>query len=290
LIIQALKKNFPVTTLCQALGIHRSSFRYWSERSKRVRPERLQELEMVKTIFKESNGSAGARTVATIASSRNTPLSRYRAGRLMKQCQLRSRQQPKHAYKPAWQDHAAVPNKLNRRFNCKAPNQAWCGDVTFSRSGKGWVYLAIVMDLYARKPIGWAISKTPNSKLTADALNMAFISRGNPSNVLFHSDQGCHYTSKEFRDYLLRYEIEQSMSRKGNCWDNAPMERFFRSLKSEWVPRNGYRSIADAKAGIINYIIGYYSQVRPHTHNGGLAPNAAEAKYWKTSYPVAKYT
>jgi putative transposase len=162
--------------------------------------------------------------------------------------------------------------------------------VTYIWAGNRWAYLAMVMDLFARKPIGWALSFSPNSQLTAEALTMAFEARGRPKDVMFHSDQGCHYTSRFFRQVLWRYQIKQSMSRRGNCWDNAPMERFFRSLKSEWVPKMGYRSFDEAKAAIINYIIVYYSQVRPHTHNGGLAPNVAEKQYWNEYYPVAKIT
>ena len=97
---------------------------------------------------------------------------------------------------------------------------------------------------------------------------------------MFHSDQGCHYTSVYYRQLLWRYQIKQSMSRRGNCWDNAPMERFFRRLKSEWIPDTGFHSFNEAKQTVWNYIIGYYSQVRPHGHNDGLAPNEAEKKFW----------
>ena len=112
---------------------------------------------------------------------------------------------------------------------------------------------------------------------------MAFELRGRPDDLMFHSDQGCHYTSVHYRQLLWRYQIKQSISRRGNCWDNAPMERFFRSLKSEWVPDTGFHSFNEAKQTVWNYIIGYYSQVRPHSHNDGLAPNAAEEKFWISS-------
>ena len=276
--------------LCQAFDVHRSSYKYWRIRSRQINPERVKELALVKSIFKESNGSAGARTIASIATGRDHPLSRYRAGRLMKSCQLISCQQPKHRYKQAKQEHVAIPNHLDRQFDVKEPNQVWCGDVTYIWTGKRWSYLAIVMDLHSRKPIGWAISHSPDSKLTGDALIMAYESRGKPKGVMYHSDQGCHYTSRKFRQLLWRFQIKQSMSRRGNCWDNAPMERFFRSLKSEWVPQTGYESFGQAKAAIIDYIIGYYSQVRPHQHNEGLPPNMAEQKYWLEYKTVAKFT
>lgn len=289
-MIQTLKESYPIKSLCETFEVHRSSYKYWSARCTKINPERVIELALIKSIFAESNGSAGARSIATIATDRGTPLSRYRAGRLMKQCQLNSRQQPKHAYKKATQEHIAVPNHLDRKFDVSAPNQVWCGDVTYIWTGKRWAYLAIVMDLFARKPVGWAISYSPNSQLTASALSMAYESRGRPKGVMFHSDQGCHYTSRKYRQYLWRYQIKQSLSRRGNCWDNAPMERFFRSLKSEWVPQIGYRSFNEAKIAITNYIIGYYSQVRPHQHNAGKAPNSAELNYWNDLKSVAKIT
>jgi len=289
-MIEQLKKSYAVKMLCQAFEVHRSSYNYWTKRSKTINPKKLNEMTLVKTIFAESNGSAGARTIATIATDRGTELSRYRAGRLMEQCDLKSCQQPKHTYKKAKQAHIEIPNHLNREFDVAAPDQVWCGDVTYIWTGQRWAYLALVMDLFARKPVGWAMSFSPNSQLTCDALTMAFESRGRPKNMMFHSDQGCHYTSQKFRQLLWRYQIKQSMSRRGNCWDNAPMERFFRSLKSEWVPQTGYQSFSQAKHEIIDYIIGYYSQVRPHRHNDGLTPNVAEEKYWIEYNSVAKKT
>ncbi len=289
-MIKRLQESYPVTTLCYAFDVHRSSYKYWVARSKTINPKKINEQAMVKAIHHESNGSAGARTTASIATERGIALSRYRAGRLMRQCGLVSCQQPKHAYKKAKQVHIAIPNHLDRAFNVAAPDQVWCGDVTYIWTGKCWAYLAIVMDLFARKPIGWAFSYSPNSQLTGDALTMAFESRGRPKNVMFHSDQGCHYTSREFRQSLWRYQIKQSMSRRGNCWDNAPMERFFRSFKSEWMPQTGYQSFNEANTEIVNYIIGYYSQVRPHQHNNGIAPNAAEKNYWIEYNSVANIT
>lgn len=164
------------------------------------------------------------------------------------------------------------------------------GDVTYVWTGQRWSYLAVVLDLYARKVVGWSFSNSPDSQLTAKALTMAYESRGKPEGVMFHSDQGSHYTSIRFRQYLWRYQIKQSMSRRGNCWDNAPMERFFRSLKTEWVPEMGYRSFAQAQRSIFDYITGYYNQFRPHQHNGGLAPNKTEGFFWNSSKSVANIT
>lgn len=154
-------------------------------------------------------------------------------------------------------------------------------------AGNRWIFLAVVMDLFARKSIDWAMS--PNSQLTGKALSMAFESRGKSKNVLFHSDQGSHYTSRAYRQLLWRYQIKQSLSRRGNYWDNTPMERFFRSLKTEWVSMIGCRSFTEAQQRIIRYIIGYYSQLRPHQYNDGLTPNESERLYWKNSKTVTNF-
>jgi len=276
--------------LCEAFQVHRSSYKYWTRRSKTVSPERLKSLAVVKAIHVESKASAGARTISVIATGRDYPLSRYRVTGLMKAQGLVSTQLPKHAYKKAAQEHVLIPNQLNRQFSVGRPNEVWCGDVTYIWSGRRWAYLAVVMDLFARKPVGWAMSLSPNSQLTGQALSMAYESRGRPKDLMFHSDQGCHYTSVFYRQLVWRYQINQSMSRRGNCWDNAPMKRFFRSLKSEWMPDTGFQSFAEAKQTVLDYILGYYSHVRPHSHNDGLTPNQAERMFRINSKPVAKST
>lgn len=225
-----------------------------------------------------------------MVTTQGMPLSRYRASKLMKSLGLISRQLPGHRYRKAMQEHIEIPNYLDRQFDVECPNQVWVGDVTYIWSGQRWLYLAVVMDLFARKPVGWAMSTSPDSKLTGKALTMAYESRGKPKGLMFHSDQGSHYTSRYYRQLLWRYQIKQSLSRRGNCWDNSPMERFFRSLKSEWVPTLGYQSAVEAQQEITHYITGYYSQLRPHRHNGGLSPNESERLYWKNSKTVARFT
>lgn len=225
-----------------------------------------------------------------MVSAEGLTLSRYRAARRMKQLGLVSNQLPKHRYKKADQPHTDIPNRLEREFDVDAPNKVWAGDITYLWTGIRWAYLALVLDLFARKPVGWALSLSPDSELTKKALTMAYESRGEPKGVMFHSDQGCQYTSLAFRQQLWRYQMTQSMSRRGNCWDNAPMERFFRSLKTEWIAETGYASFTEAKHGITEYITGYYSQLRPHAHNDGLAPNVAEKQYWDAQKSVAKMT
>lgn len=279
--------------LCEVLDVHRSTFRYWLGRDKSISPEAIQLRSLVREAHRVSNGSAGARTVAYMITNDNThniTLTRYRAGRLMKKLALISCQRPRHAYKKAAREHVAIPNLLERQFAVSAPNQVWCGDVSFIWAGKRWAYLAVVIDLFARQPIGWAMSHSADSDLTCQALTMAFERRGKPKHVMYHSDQGSHYSSRKFRRLLWRYRMTQSMSRRGNCWDNSPMERFFRSLKTEWVPTTGYRSFTEARQKIRDYIVGYYSRLRPHSYNRGLTPNESERRYWNNYKPVANFT
>lgn len=276
--------------LCCVFGVHRSSYRAWRDRPKRLSETEWRLREHVKAAYELSNGSAGARTIASMVTAQGCPLSRYRATRRMQALGLVSSQQPKHRYKRAEQPHTNIPNRLDRQFDVVAPNKVWAGDITYIWTGRRWAYLAIVLDLFARQPVGWALSLNPDSVLTKKALTMAYESRGEPKGVMFHSDQGCQYTSLSFRQQLWRYQMVQSMSRRGNCWDNSPVERFIRSLKTEWMPEIGYRTFEEAKHHITEYIIGYYSQFRPHTHNDGLAPRVVEQQYWNTQKTVAKNT
>lgn len=252
--------------------------------------QELQFREQVKEAHALSNGSAGARTIATMLTTAGNPASRYRVGRRMKALRLVSSQIPTHRYKKADQPHAGIPNRLDRQFDVKSPNKAWLGDITYVWSGRRWAYLAVVMDLFARRPVGWSLSLNADSQLTRNALAMAYEMRGNPSGVMFHSDQGCQYTSLTFQQQVWRYQMVQSMSRRGNCWDNSPMERFFRSLKNEWIPETGYQSFEEAKSRITDYLIGYYSRFRPHVHNKGLTPVKAEENYWNAQKAVATLT
>jgi len=279
-----------VDALCGLFGVHRSSYRAWRDRRRGVSVEEYQLCEQIKAVHSLSNGSAGARSIAQMVTASGTPLSRYRAGRRMKRLGLVSSQQQKHRYRKADQLHVGIPNRLDRQFDVKAPNTVWSGDITYVWTGKRWAYLALVLDLFARRPVGWALSLSADSALTRKALTMAYEARGEPKGVMFHSDQGCQYTSLAFRQQVWRYQMVQSMSRRGNCWDNSPMERFFRSLKTEWIPETGYRSFDEAKGRITDYILGYYSRFRPHGNNDGLPPVIAKRQYWNAQKAVAKMT
>jgi len=287
-LIDTLKESYSISRLCTTFGIHRSSYRYWLEKHGKINVKNLHIDAHVKAAFALSEGSAGARTVATLVTQDGYPLSRYRASKAMKRLSLVSCQPTVHQYKIAKKEHVTIKNHLNREFSPVRPNQVWCGDVTYLWVGNKWQYLAAVLDLYSRKIVGFALSNSPDSKLTKRALSNAFEARGRPEDLLFHSDQGCHYTSLAFRQLIWQYQIKQSMSRRGNCWDNAPMERFFRSLKTESMPKKGYINEDLAKRSVMNYIHKYYNAVRPHSHNVGLSPNKKEIFYWKISNSLAR--
>lgn len=163
---------------------------------------------LVKDTWNLSGGSAGARTIATIVATQySVKMSRYLAGKLMKGLGITSCQNVKHRYKRTSKEHVYIPNLLDRQFAVTAPNQVWCGDVTYIWTGKRWDYLAFVLDLFARKPVGWALSTSSDTTLTLKALQMAWEMLGQPKGLMFHSDQGSHYTSLEYRQRLWRYQI-----------------------------------------------------------------------------------
>jgi putative transposase len=200
---------------------------------------------------------------------------RYKARSLMRENELESKLPGKHRYKPALSPSDIAPNRLDREFEVSGADQVWCGDITYVWSGSCWLYLALVTDLYKRRIVGWACSKSPDTDLAVAALRMAYESRGRPKKVMFHSDQGCQYTSVRFRQCLWSYQMIQSMSRRGNCWDNAPMERVFRSFKTEWMPKNGYPEYEQAERDIHGFIR-YYNYQRGHSYNDYVAPVVAE--------------
>ncbi|MHA6370702.1 IS3-like element ISEc31 family transposase, partial [Escherichia coli] len=271
-IVARLSDSHSVVSLCSALEIHRSSYRYWRKRRDTVNPARVRLCSEIRRAWNQSRGSAGARTLAEMLTQNGVPMSRYRAGRLMKYLNLSSCQPGKHQYKNARQEHTCLPNLLERQFAVPEPDRVWCGDITYIWAGNRWCYLAVVMDLFARRVIGWSLSANADTALISSALRMAYEVRGQPRDVMFHSDQGSQYTGLKYQQLLWRYRIKQSVSRRGNCWDNSPMERFFRSLKTEWVPTDGYTGKDVARQQISSYILNYYNSVRPHHYNGGLTP------------------
>ncbi|WP_420197168.1 IS3 family transposase [Escherichia coli] len=289
-IAARLSDSHTVVSLCSALEIHRSSYRYWRKRRDTVNPARVRLCSEIRRAWNQSRGSAGARTLAEMLTQNGVPMSRYRAGRLMKYLNLSSCQPGKHQYKNARQEHTSLPNLLERQFAVPEPDRVWCGDITYLWAGNRWCYLAVVMDLFARRVIGWSLSAHADTALISSALRMTYETRGQPRDVVFHSDQGSQYTGLKYQQLLWRCRINQSVSRRGNSWDNSPMERFFRSLKTEWVPTNGYAGKDEARQQINDYILNYYNSVRPHHYNGGLTPEESENRYHFYCKTVANIT
>lgn len=262
--------------LCQTFEVKRSVFYDFKQRVNKVDADRINLRAIVKSLFDQSRSSAGARTISAALKLMGHTVGRFKAGSLMKEANLESKQPGKHRYKIAKEERIDIPNHLAREFTVTRPNQVWCGDITYLWTGKQWHYLAVVLDLFTRRVVGWSLSENPDTNLTLKALEMAWQTRGEPSELMFHSDQGVQYTSIKFRQSLWRKQIKQSMSRRGNCWDNAPMERVFRSFKTEWVPETGFTSKSEAIKEAGYYLMSYYNWKRPHHYNDGLPPAVAE--------------
>lgn len=193
----------------------------------------------INELFSQSRSSAGSRSIVAMLLDEGVEVGRFKVRGLMKEQGLISKPPGSHAYKRATVERLDIPNVLDRQFTVVAPSKVWCGDITYIWAQGRWHYLAVVLDLYSRRVVGRAMSARPDAKLVIKALDRAYEMRGRPQGVLFHSDQGSQYASRSFRQRLWCYRITQSMSRRGNCYDNAPMERLFRSLKTEWVPTVG---------------------------------------------------
>ena len=217
---------------------------YYAHHLRRRSPgvERIRLRSRVNELFTQSRNAAGSRSIVSMMQDDGEQIGRFKVRGLMRELGLISKQPGSHAYKKATVERPDIPNTLNRKFDVPEPNKVWCGDITYIWAQGKWHYLAVVMDLYARRIVGWALSGNPDADLVTKALDMAYEQRGKPQGLLFHSDQGSQYGSRHFRQRLWRYRISQSMSRRGNCYDNSPMERVFRSLKTEWIPSMGYMS------------------------------------------------
>lgn len=276
-MIDKLRVHYKLCELLSALNVARSSYSYRCQKAHRIDTEQERLKAKVIAIYQASRGASGARRISSALKQQGETVGRSKARSLLNSVGLvsklpKKRQQKKKSYR----ESLIASNKLNRQFTVGLPNMVWCGDITHIWAGEQWLYLAVVMDLCKRRIIGWACQSQPSTGLTIRALRMAYESRGLPKGVMFHSDQGCQYTSQTFREHLALYRMEQSMSRRGNCWDNAPVERFFRSYKSEWMPEYGYNRFEQAQQDIADFIR-YYNYERGHSYNKYMAPALAEA-------------
>ncbi len=272
-----LRAHYKLGELVSAFGVARSSYSYRCQKIRKVDHEKERLKAKVIAIHQRSRGAVGARRVSKTLKQQGEPVGRDKASRLMKAANVVSKL-PKRRKRPkkAANESTIAPNLLKREFTVELPNVYWCGDITHVWAGDQWLYLAVVMDLCKRRIIGWACSTEPKTSVVIRALRLAYESRGLPKGLTFHSDQGCQYTSQVFRDQLRTYQMTQSMSRRGNCWDNSPVERFFRTFKSEWMPEYGYLNVDQAQQDIAEFMR-YYNYERGHSYNDYLAPALAEA-------------
>jgi putative transposase len=272
---------WPVAWLCEALDVSRSGFHAWLTRSPSRRARENEALlDVVHRSFLGSDRTYGARRVWRDVVAEGIDCGLHRIERLMKGNALRAR--PRRRYLPPDTDDritsAVAPNLLDRQFHAPAPNRKWIADFTYIWTGEGWLYVAAVIDLFSRRVVGWSMSASMTAQLVTDALLMAIWRRGRPDALLHHSDQGSQYTSEPFRLLLEDNGVSCSMSRSGNVWDNAAMESFFSSLKTERTARKVYRSRAEAKADVFDYIERFYNPRRRHSTLGYLSPIEFERK------------
>jgi transposase InsO family protein len=275
-------KAYPVTVLCTVMRVSRSGFYDYLDRFKnpKDRPDEAALQKRIKEIFDESRASYGSRRVAKQLKDEGRQIGRYKVRRIMRQLGLRAKT-PRRFKLTTDSRHSfpVAPNALNRNFDVDAPNKAWTADITYVWTFEGWLYLAVIMDLYSRQIVGWAMDKRMKKKLVLDALAMAYWQRKPSKGLLHHSDRGSQYACHDYRKRLELYGMEASMSRKGNCWDNAPTERFFRSLKSERLTACRFFTRQEAKMEILDYIT-FYNSIRLHSTLGYVSPMAYEKEQY----------
>lgn len=227
--------------------------------------------------FARSGRSYGSRRLVAALRREGLNIGRHRVRRLMRAHGLRTTWRRKFIHTTDSRHNLPVAdNRLKRQFNPAEPNRAWVADLTYVRTRSGWLYLAAVMDLYSRKLVGWAMAPTMPAELVCAALRMAIAQRNPAPGLIVHSDRGSQYASEAHRTLLERHGLCASMSRKGNCWDNAPMERFFLNLKRERVWQQDYANHAEAERDITDYIVGFYNSERLHSTLGYLPPTEYE--------------
>jgi putative transposase len=280
-VIQEAQKAYPTNQVCAAMDVPRSSYYAWKARQQVVDAKRLVLRSEIRAIHRETDASYGSRRMAGEMRRRGFAVGRYQATALMKEANVVALMPQPHKYPRGGEVSVVAPNLLDRAFDVAHPNTVWAGDITYLRTQRGWLYLAVVIDLFSRRVVGWAFSETPDTALTIRALRLALAARRPPFGLLFHSDQGCQYTSTAFQTFLAQSHIIQSMSRRGNCWDNAVVERFFRSLKTKRVRGTAHRSYAEAQAVVTDYIAVFYNQQRLHTAADDLPPAEYEAAWLK---------
>ena len=272
--IEQYKQEFPVVVMCQVLEVSESGFYAWRKRPTcSHKREDAQLTQEIRQVFITHRGRYGSPRVHMELKDQRRSISRKRVARLMREAGLCAKAK-RHRGVTTRRDvsHPVAPNSLNREFTATEPNQKWTTDITYIPTIQGWLYLAVILDVYWRAVVGWSMSASCDEELVANALHMATCRRRPGAGLLHHSDRGCQYTSHTYRQRLEQAGIVISMSRKGNCWDNAVTESFFGSLKEECVGNMIYPSHEQARQSLFEYLEVYYNRQRRHSTLGYVSP------------------
>jgi len=263
--------------MCRVLRVHRSGYYAWLRNPKSdraIEDERL--LKAIKSFYAESGCVYGSPRIFLDLREAGEACGKHRVERIMREHKIKAiRGYKRHKYVKS-EPSTLVPNHLQREFLVDRPNSVWVTDITYIRTCQGWLYLAAVMDLYSRKIVGWSMKPRMTRDLVLDAILMAVWRRRPETEVLVHSDQGSQYGSDDWHRFCRDHGLKPSMSRKGDCWDNAVAESFFGSLKKERVRRRIYPTRKEARADLFDYIELFYNPTRRHSHVGGISPEAFE--------------
>ena len=266
--------NHAVRTLCKVMNVNRSGYYAWqaNPESKRQKQD-TKLLGLIKQSWLESGSIYGYRKVTDDLRDIGAKCGKHRVYKLMKQAKLASqRGYNRRPYMRSGAVAQAAPNRLEQNFTVPQPNQVWVTDITYIRTHEGWLYLAVVIDLFSRQVVGWSMGSRIDTELVINALLMAVWRRKPKQQVIVHSDQGCQFTSKEWQDFLTTNRLVCSMSRRGNCHDNAVAESFFQLLKRERIRRRTYETRNQAREEIFDYIEVFYNRKRRHSFNNGMSP------------------
>ncbi len=273
--IDPQRRHYPLLVLCEVLSVSLNGYRAWKRGGtpERQRLSDGQLLALIRTIHAEVKGAYGSPRMTEEIRSRGVPASKARVERVMRENHIRARH--KRRYRVTTDSKHKLPvaaNLLNREFTPTAPNQVFSSDITYIWTDEGWLYLAVVLDLFNREIVGWSIRPRMTVEIVTEALTMAWFRRRPKAGAIHHSDRGSQYASHDYQRKLADYGMRCSMSRKGNCWDNAPTESFFNSLKNERVHATRYRTHQDATSDLFEYIEVFYNRSRRHSSLGFVSP------------------
>jgi putative transposase len=273
-IVDAEKANYPVSMLCEATGVSRSGYYAWKHSGPSARQKLNERLVVeIRSLHSQHRERYGSPRIHRELQDAGRKVSRKRVARLMRENELRGR--PKRKFKRTTDsnhNNPVAPNLLERNFTVEGPNQVWAGDITYVWTAEGWAYLAVLLDLFARRVVGWALGKTLDRELAVHALNNALVKRRPAPGLIHHTDRGCQYTSAAYRELLQDNEIVCSMSRVGDCWDNAVAESFFATIKKELIHSYAFATRTEAYDAIADYIENYYNTQRRHSSAGNTSP------------------